>query len=257
MDNLEPIAVQQTAENVEQTTEQTPREKTFTQTEVNNLIGNRLTRKEAQIRKEYEPYDSLIDMLKVATGKESVEDIEAGLRNFYQEKGVQIPQSKPKGDYSEKDIQILAKAEAEEIIRGGPDEVADELERLTKLGTEKMTSREKAVFKILAQNRQEAEQNRKLSQMGVPEDVYMGEEFRSFAADFTSNVPIEKRYEIFQKTQPQKEIKTPGSMKSGPTGDTGVKDFYSLEEARKFTKADFDKDPKLYEAVMKSMSKWK
>jgi hypothetical protein len=32
-----------------------------------------------------------------------------------------------------------------------------------------------------------------------------------------------------------------GSMKNTDSGDSGVKDFYTPEEARKFTKKDFDR----------------
>jgi hypothetical protein len=45
-------------------------------------------------------------------------------------------------------------------------------------------------------------------------------------------------------------------MKHSAPPDTGVKDFYSYEEAKKFTKADFDKNPALFAAVERSMQKW-
>jgi hypothetical protein len=48
-----------------------------------------------------------------------------------------------------------------------------------------------------------------------------------------------------------------GSMKSNNIKDTNIKDFYSVEEARKFSQEDYDKHPGLYEAVVKSMKKWK
>ena len=46
-----------------------------------------------------------------------------------------------------------------------------------------------------------------------------------------------------------------GSIKQ-TTVDKGVKDFYSREEAMKFTVEDFNKNPALFEAVEKSMRKW-
>ena len=48
-----------------------------------------------------------------------------------------------------------------------------------------------------------------------------------------------------------------GSMKSNTSEDTGLKDFYSYEEAAKFTKKDFDNNPELYKRVQESMTKWK
>jgi hypothetical protein len=47
-----------------------------------------------------------------------------------------------------------------------------------------------------------------------------------------------------------------GSMKSNVSTDNGVKDFYTPEEARKFSKKDFDNNPALFAAVEKSMLKW-
>ena len=57
--------------------------------------------------------------------------------------------------------------------------------------------------------------------------------------------------------QPKKEIRTMGSLKNTPQTDTGVKEFYSKEEALKFTKEDLDKNPELFKAVSNSMLKWK
>ena len=47
-----------------------------------------------------------------------------------------------------------------------------------------------------------------------------------------------------------------GSMKSTETKDNGLKDFYSYEEAIKFTKKDFDNNPALFKKVQESMPKW-
>ena len=157
----------------------------------------------------------------------------------------------------QKDIEVLARAEAEEIIRGGYEDVVDEVERLTQVGAANMTAREKAVFKALAEHRQSAERGMELSKLGVTEDVYNSQEFRDFAGKFNSNIPITDVYDIYKQTQPKKEFKTMGSMKNNNSGDTGVKDFYTVEEARRFTKADFDKNPALFKAVQNSMTKWK
>ena len=71
MENNENFVAEQAAENVEQTTEQTP--KTYTQEEVDAIVGKRIARKEAKIRKEYDrKYGDLTEVLKAGTGKESV-----------------------------------------------------------------------------------------------------------------------------------------------------------------------------------------
>lgn len=260
MENNENLVTEQVTENVEKTTEESP--KLYTQAEfdekvrstVDESLGKKIARNEAKIRKEYnKKYGELEDVLKAGTGKESVEEITDSLKEFYQQQGVKIHE---KPAYAAKDIEVLAKADAEDIIRYGYDEVVEEVDRLTALGADNMTAREKAAFKVLAEHRRNAERSKKLAEMGVSEDVYNSKEFNEFAAKFTHNTPITEIYDIYNKAHPKKEIRTMGSMKNNATDDGGVKDFYSYEEAMKFTKEDFDKNPALYKKVQESMQKW-
>ena len=257
MNEQENLVVEQTAENVEITTEETP--KTYTEAEFNakldEVLGKKIARREAKIRKEYErKYGGLEEVLKAGTGKESVEEITDTFAQFYKGKGVHIPE---KPAYSAKDIDVLAKAEADEIIRGGLEDVVEETDRLAEIGVENMTAREKAVFKVLAEHRQNAERSKELSAIGVTDEVYNSKEFKDFAGKFNSNTSIKDIYEIYAKTLPKKDIKPMGSMKTTPVADNGVKEFYSVEEAKKFTKAELDKNPALYEAIRRSMTKWR
>ena len=255
MENNENFAVN-TAENVEQTTEETP--KVYTEAEFNakldEVLGKKIARKEAKIRKEYDrKYGQLEEVLKAGTGKENVEEMTDTFRQFYTKKGINIPQ---KPTYDDADIQTLARYDAENIISGGYDEVVEEVDRLADIGIENMTAREKATFKALAEHRQNAERGRELSKIGVTEDVYNSSEFKEFAAKFNPTIPVKDVYDIYRKTT-QKEYQTMGSMKNHDSGDKGVKDFYTPEEARRFTRQDFDKNPALFKAVEKSMQRWK
>ena len=229
--------------------------KTYTQEEVDAIVGKRIARNEKKIRKEYDrKYGGLEEVLRAGTGKENVEEMTDTFRQFYEKKGIKMPQQP---NYSDSDIAVLARAEADDIIRSGYEDVVDEVDRLTAIGYANMNAKEKAVFKALAEHRVNAERGMELAKLGVTEDVYNGQEFKDFAAQFNASTPIAKIYDIYAKTKPKKEHQTMGSMKSTGTSDNGVKDFYSYEEAKKFSKADFDKNPKLYDAVVKSMSKWK
>lgn len=252
MNENENLVTEQVTENVEHTTEETP--KTYTQEEVDAIVGKRIARKEAKIRKEYDrKYGDLEEVLKAGTGKQSVEEVTDTFKQFYQKKGIQLPQ---KPSYSDKDIEVLARAEADDIIRGGYEEVVEEVDRLTKLGLENMTAREKAVFKTLAEHRNRTETGRQLAELGVTEDVYDSKEFKDFANKFNPSTPIRDIYDIYAKTQPKKEFKTMGSMTNKTSADGTVKDFYTREEALRFTKKDFDKNPALFKAVEQSMLKW-
>lgn len=244
------------AENTEQTAEESP--KTYTEAEFNakldEVLGKKIARREAKIRKEYErKYGDLEDVLKAGTGKDNVDEITDTFRNFYQSKGIKMVE---KPTYTDNDITVLAQADADEIIRGGYDEVVEEVDRLAEKGVAKMTAREKAAFKVLAEYRQKAERGKELSAIGVTEEEYDSKEFKDFAAKFNPNTPIKDVYDIYAKTKPKKEIKTMGSMKNSIGDDSGVKDFYTRDEALQYTKADFDKNPALFKAVVESMHKW-
>ena len=250
--NEQEILVNQT-ENVEHTTEETP-VKTYTQDEVDAIVGKAKARAKAKIEKDYQrKYGGLEEVLKAGTGKESVEEMTNTFTEFYKSKGVTIPE---KPNYSQKDLEVLARAEANEIINSGYEEVVEEVDRLANVGAANMTAREKALFKVLAEHRQSAERGRELNKIGVTEDVYNSREFQDFAGKFNPNTPITDVYNIYKQTQPKKEIKTMGSMTNSNSGDNGVKDFYTRDEALKFTRKDFDDNPALFAAVEKSMRKW-
>ncbi len=250
--------VEQT-ENVEQTTEQR-----FTQADVDRMVKEKLdevmpgkiARREAKIRKEYDrKYGDLENVLKAGMGKEDVGEITNDLREFYgKKKGINIPE---KSNYTAHDIEVLAKADATEIIRGGFDEVIEEADRLKAMGVENMTARDKALFMALTNHIKDTETSRELSKLGVTEDVYNSADFKDFQSKFNPNTSIKDIYEIYSQRQPKKQVRSMGSMKNTPSTDNGVKDFYTVEEARKFTKKDFDENPALFEAVQKSMQKWR
>lgn len=251
-ENVEETTTEETVEQVEQPA------KVYTEEEFNKkldeVLGKKIARREAKIRKEYDrKYGELENVLKAGTGKEDVEDMTNTFKRFYESKGIQIPKEPT---YNSRDIEVLAKAEANDIIKSGLDDVIEEVDRLADIGLNNMTARERAVFKELAEYRQTAEQGKELSKLGVGEDVYGSKEFKDFASKFAPGTSIKEIYEIYNKMQPRKDIRTAGSMKNATQSDAGVKDFYTRDEALQFTKKDFDRNPALFKAVEKSMLKW-
>lgn len=220
---------------------------------LDEVLPGKIARKENKIRKEYErKYGELESVLRAGTGKrdESVEEITGGLRQFYSGKGVKFPE---KPQYTDQDIAVLANAEANDIIRGGYDEVVEEVERLAKVGFENMTQREKAVFKTLAEHRQATERVNDLAKMGVTEDVYNSKEFQEFAGMFRHDVPITEVYKQYAKTvKPQ--VEPIGSMKNGSHDDG--KTFYTPEEVDRLRPEDYD-NPVIMRNVRESMKRWK
>lgn len=249
MEQVEDLVVEETAENVEQTTEQTP-EKMFTQTQVNEMMGKAKARARAKVEKEYKrKYGDLTDVLKAGTGKKTVEEMTDTFRGFYQKKGIPLPQEP---SYSEEDIALLANADANDFINAGDDEAAEEFARLEKLGTG-MTKREQETFRILADHLHTAERGKALNAIGVTEDVYNSKDFKDFAAMFNPSTPITEVYKLYAKNVNPK-VEPIGSMKNG-SHDEG-KTFYTPEEVDKLTSKDLD-NPVIFQRVRDSMKLWK
>lgn len=252
-DEVAENVAEQVAENVETTTEEIP-VKTYTQEEVDAMMGKRLARKEAKIRKEYErKYGNLEDVLKAGTGKDSVEELTEAFTDFYQKQGINV---KKEPTYSARDTEVLARAEAKDIIDAGYEEVVEELDRLANIGFEKMTARDKVIFKTLDDHRRDSLRATELGRIGVSADVYDSAEFKEFASKFNANTSISDIYDIYNKTKPKKEYKTTGSMKNKTSDDGTIKDFYTRDEALKFSRKDLDKNPALFKAIEESMSRW-
>ena len=252
----ENLVVSETAENVEATTEEAP--KIYSEAEfeakLNEGFGKKIARREAKIRKEYDKkYGNLENVLKAGMGIDSIEEITDTLKKHYEGRGIQF-ESKP--EYSAKDLDILARADAQDIIRAGDDEIAEEIERLTVLGADNMSAREKAMYKMLTSHKKDAQKQKELAEIGVNAEVYNSKGFQNFAKKFASDTPITEVYDFYNKTQNRKEFKTAGSMKSTAAEDDGIKDFYTPEEAKRFTVEDFNKNPKLYVQVLDSIKRW-
>lgn len=277
MNNNEELVADVT-ENVEQTTEEIVNTtesdvvdnstssdetvKTYTEEELNarvdELLAKKIARKEAKIRKEYEnkysPYKEAESVLNAGLGTSSIEEATENLKEFYTKKGIDIPKYQP--TYSEYDMKILANAEAQDIISSGFDEVVEEVDRLAEIGVDNMTPREKLVFTKLAEYRKSEQDKKELAKIGVSEAELQDNDFIDFAKNLNPSMSTKDKYEMYTKYKPKPKVETMGSMKNTTSNDSGVKDFYSRDEALKFTKKDFDKNPALFKAVEQSMLKW-
>lgn len=233
-------------------------EKLYSESELNKkvdeLLADKIGKKTAiikrQLRKEYEEkYGDLENVLKAGTGESDLQAITNTFTDFYTKKGINIPQ---RANYSESDLKILANAEADEIIDSSFEDVVSEVDRLADKGLDNMTSREKIVFKRLAEYRQEKERENELASIGAM-NMANDKEFNDFASQFNSNVSIKTVYEMFNKTRPKPKVEQIGSMKS--TASNTTKDYYTPDEVDRLTKEQL-RDPKIMEAVDNSMKIW-
>ena len=147
-----------------------------------------------------------------------------------------------------------AEKEANDIISSSFEEVVSEVDRLSDKGLDNMDDRERIVFQRLATYRQNKERENELLSIGVNKNLLESKEFNDFAGQFNSNVPIKQVYDMWTKTQPKPKVEQMGSMKN--TNSKTIKDYYTPEEARRLTNADFDNNPELEGIIEKSMKIW-
>ncbi len=242
----------QTAEeNVgEENTSQENVEKVFTQEELNRIVSRRVSRAEDRVKREYqEKYSKLNNTLNTALGTNSPEESANRLIEYYKEQGINIPEQP---HYSEDDLRLLAKAEAESIINSGYEDLVDEVDRLASKGVDNMTQREKLLFKNLAEERQRQEEIKELASIGVKEDTLSNKEFKNFADKFDkTKISMKEIYEMYEKNIPKKEVKPIGSMKSNAKEE---KEFFTDEEIKKLSMDDLRND-NIWNKVRASMTR--
>lgn len=224
--------------------------KMFTQEEVDRMIANRVGRLERKHQREYGP---MMEILKTGTGKETPTEIAASLKDYWQGKGVTFSEQPA---FSEKEVVALAQLEADEIIRSGMEDVDEEIARLTTLGAENMSPKERALCKTLAEYRQGKQRTNEFMKAGITQEVCESPEFVEFAAQYKSSTPAAAIAAAWGRTQPQEDIRTMGSMKSVVGGNTGVKDFYTPEDVDRLSPKDME-NPLVMQRVRESMLQWK
>lgn len=239
------------------------KEKLYTQKELQEAIDRnvkgRLARAENEYAKKIQEYEDLAYTLRKGMGKNDgdVKDLNKDLRSFYKEQGIDIPE--PKIHYNERDERILAKADAEEIIEAGEDEVNRIANQIYNKPEAQRTIREKVIFETLGKHVIAERAKAQLKEKGVNEDILSDDKFKKFASQFNTSTPITEIYNLYDKLNKTTEKKTPppstGSVKT--TGKSQeIKDYYTPEEVSKFTMQELKNNPKLMKAVEKSMAQW-
>ena len=226
---------------------------------IDRNVKGRLARAENEYAKKIQEYEDLAYTLRKGMGKNDgdVKDLNKDLRDFYKEQGIDIPE--PKIHYNERDERILAKADAEEIIEAGEDEVNRIANQIYNKPEAQRTIREKIIFETLGNHVIMQRAKAQLKEKGVSEDILNDDKFKKFANQFNTSTPITEVYALYDKLNKATEKKTPppstGSVKT--TGKSQeIKDYYTPEEVSKFTMQELKNNPKLMKAVEKSMAQW-
>lgn len=225
------------------------------QEEFDGMVKKRLDRQDKNYQKELSKYKDTENVLRATLNVSEGEDVNQKLRESYEADGIKLP-SRYEPGLSSREIELLANGEAADIIEDGYDAAVSEANRLAAKKYENLNERERIVFNKLAEHLNIENDKRELLKLGAKEELLSDKSFNDFRKKFNSNVSIKDIYSLYKNVQPKKEVENPGSLKSTNSKST-IKDFYTPEEASKFTRADYDKNPKLLEAVENSMTLWR
>lgn len=235
------------------------------QAEIDRNVQGRLARVERDNARKIQEYEELVSTLRAGMGKSdgNVQDLNKDLRKFYKEQGIEIPDVVSRG-LSEREEKILAKAEAEEIINGGADYINQMANEIYNIPAEKRTIRQKAIFESLGKHMMQEKAKAQLKEKGVDESILQDNSFKEFAGRFTAQTSIADIYDMYQKINAKEVVETPKRERPASTGSTKtvaktntVKEYYTEEEASRFTQKELMANPELLRAVEDSMAKWK
>lgn len=210
--------------------------------------------RERQQNKELAKYKQLESVIKAGLGVDNIDEAISQSSEYYKEQGINIPEYHD--SYSERDEKILAKADAQEIIELGKDEMEAEANRIASIPFEERSTREKTIFDALCKELISLRDIDELKSKGYKTDVLQTKEFSDFRNQFNVDTPISKIYEMYNKINGQvvEKPRSPGSAKSATTVKQ-IKDYYSPEDFDKLTDEDLN-NPKIMEAVDKSRLQW-
>lgn len=254
----EGIELTDTADTEETDVEETPKvnkklkdlleENPEYQEEFNEMIKGRLARKDREHQKELSKYKDTDNVLRSTLKIQDGEDVNQKLRESYEAEGVILP-SRYEPGLSDREIERLAKGDAEDIIEEGYETMIEEANRLASKEYKNLNEREKIVFDILAGELTEIDNKNALKKIGAKEEILKDKEFIKFKSQFNPNTPIENIYKLYMSSQPKPKVENPGSMKNN---DSKSKTLYTQEEISRLTSEELDNE-EVWNNVLKSM----
>lgn len=201
-------------------------------------------------------HEQLETIMKSALGATDIDDVITKVKEFYKEQGMSIPEIINKPSLNERDEIVLAKADANDIIKLGKSEMEIEANRIASIPEKDRSLRDKTIFNDVCKELVRMNDIESLKVKGYDTKVLEDKDFLSFREQFNLNTPVSKIYEMYNQVHGSKKVqpKSPGSAKTTQTNNE-IKEYYTPEEVRNFTEDDLD-NPKLMKVIEKSMQMW-
>lgn len=246
--------VETNAEDIERQIEERANKKAEKIVET-RLIRDRIKR-ERENASQMAKYHELENIMKTALEADNLDDVITKSKSFYKEQGINIPETINNSSLSKRDEEVLAQADAKEIISLGKAEMEYEANRIANIPESERSIREQTIFNEVCRELVNLNDIDALKEKGYDTEVLENKDFLSFREQFNLNTPVSKIYEMYQSIKGTKPVqpKSPGSAKTNNSNNE-IKDYYTPEEVRKFTEEDLD-NPKLMEAIDRSMLLW-
>ena len=155
---------------------------------------------------------------------------------------------------------MLGKYDAKEFLDLDDfDEIQEEANRLAELPNR--TAREQATFnelaKYLSVKKSEAKRNLEIEENGLDKAILENEDFKEYMSKFKEDTPLKFIYDSYSQIHKKEKPFTTGSLQgTNVENKNTVKDFYTYEEASKFTRKQLHDNPKLLDIIQKSASQW-
>ncbi len=222
-----------------------------TDDEINQIVDARVKRKMRKYEREMAIYKDTENVLKTGLSVSDINEANEKLREYYTENGYKMPGKT--SVFSDRDLEILAQADAEEIIAEGYESMLDEANLLAKTGYNNLNAKEQKIFLRLCEALEEKKDAQELKKLGVTDEFLKDEDFISFRKKFDKKTPVDEIYEIYKKSQPKPKIELPGSMKNNSVKTE--KEYYTPEEVNALTPEEWQK-PGVWEKVLNSRKKW-
>ena len=214
------------------------RENPMYQEEYNDMIKDRLSKKDRQYKRDLAKYQDIENVLKATLGGNNTEEVRINLRNAYSNDGIELPEYNT--GLSNEEIEILAMHEVESITNDGYEAMVEEANRLADKKYDNLSHREKIIFNKLAERLTEENEKKELLSIGANESLLKEKEFEEFKKQFNSNVSIKDIYALYKLKQPKQEISNPGSMRNVKT--TTPKTIFTDEDIAKMTNEELEKN---------------
>lgn len=139
-------------------------------------------KKDREYDAELAKYRELEGVLKAGLGTNNLDETINKASAFYKEQGVNIPVGERKASLNERDAIVLAKADAQDIIKCGEKEMEYEANRIANIPRDKRSLRENVMFNELCKELTTVNNIKELKSKGYDTKVLDNEDFKEFSS---------------------------------------------------------------------------